>query len=81
MSEVRLIGDEKIVKQDYCEKISSLLNRVLKMLQKNEIMEKIPALNKILENQIESMNVLFSKTREYISNFIEKTKSNDLIVK
>ena len=70
MSEVRLVGDEKIVKQDYCEKISSLLNRVIKMLQKNELMEKIPSLMKILENQIEGMNILFTKSREYVNNFI-----------
>ena len=44
-------------------------------------MDRLPSLYKILENQIEGMNILFTKTREYVNNFIEKTKSNDLIVK
>ena len=63
MEEVRLVGDEKIVKQNYCEKISNLLSRVIKMLEKNELMDKLPSLYKILENQVEGTNILFNKTR------------------
>lgn len=38
MEEVRMIGYDNIVRQNYCEKIHGLLNKVLKMLQKSSLM-------------------------------------------